>query len=844
MTTLTLVLLFSCRSNKLEPSETGLGTSEPSSDDTGERSAVDTASVSDDTSSPDTAGQDTAADTADEKLPRDEDGDGFDETVDCDDSNSEIHPDATELCDGIDNDCDLLVDDDDDGPEGATTWYRDSDGDGVGDEATSVDACVQPEGYVGDPGDCDDADAASWPGAEELCDGADNDCDGLSDADDLDVVDPDTWFLDADADGHGGSAYSVEACEAPDGFSATSDDCDDADDAVFPSANEVCDGVDNDCDGDADEAGATGEVSWYEDGDGDGYGDAGSSADSCEGASGYVADATDCDDDDANVSPAATELCDGVDNDCDGGIDVDASDASTWYSDADGDGFGDSATGSASCTAATGDVADATDCDDADAEVNPEAPELCNGADDDCDGLVDDDDPDLADASTWYLDYDGDGYGGSLSTESCGAPSGYVADSTDCDDTDAALSPDTVWYADSDGDGYGDLASATSSCAQPSSTVDNAGDCDDADGALSPDTVWYTDADGDGYGDASSTTSACEQPSGTVDNAADCDDGDASLGDSATWYLDYDGDGYGDEDRAAEGCEPPTGDYVGDGGDCDDTSTSYSPGAAEGCDGEDHDCDGAVDNDADGDGYSDAACGGADCDDADASIYPEASGGCALGGSCLEILDAGYADDGLYTIDGDGYETGEDPEEVWCDQGTSGGGWTLVASNAGTGSWSSTTVTNGTTFGAADDSAYDYKALAFSAVPFADVMFDDGAMYAVYEGVGDGSESWLSFSDSVPEPNCGTTDGYEYAMTDGTLSSGSLCNTNLYVHPIDWDGGSNASCSETYTYANNAAGPAWSASNNNGCPLDDPSISGFVSDTLVGWASPLMMFVR
>ncbi|GEM_PF-2076295 len=107
----------------------------------------------------------------------DADEDGYDETEDCDDSDSGVSPGATELCDGVDNDCDGLIDEDD--AADASTWYADQDGDGFGDGEIARNACQQPSGYLADDGDCDDDDAATRPGAEEICgDGIDNDCDG------------------------------------------------------------------------------------------------------------------------------------------------------------------------------------------------------------------------------------------------------------------------------------------------------------------------------------------------------------------------------------------------------------------------------------------------------------------------------------------------------------------------------------------------------------------------------------------------------------------------------------------------------------------------------------------
>jgi len=178
---------------------------------------------------------------------------------------------------------------------------------------------------------------------------------------------------------------------------------------------------------------------WYADSDGDGYGDASSSRDACSQPTGYVADATDCEDAEVTTNPGADEYCDGHDDDCDGSVDEDdAMDVAIWYLDYDGDGYGDASASADACSQPYGYVADATDCDDAEATINPAAAEYCNGDDDDCDGSVDEDD--AVDASTWYGDGDGDGYGdASNSANACSAPSGYVADATDCDDGDAVI---------------------------------------------------------------------------------------------------------------------------------------------------------------------------------------------------------------------------------------------------------------------------------------------------------------------------------------------------------------------------------------------------------------------
>ena len=280
----------------------------------------------------------------------DVDGDGYSwEGVggtDCWDSNPAVRPGAGESTDGVDEDCDGLVDE-------GTAW-SDDDGDGFSE----------------DGGDCDDADASEGPGAPEVADGFDQDCDGL--------VDEGTEVYDDDGDGRsevlgdcndGDAAVRSGFSEVPgngiddncdgvvddgawdpdgDGYTAEGGDCDEADVTVFPGGAEVADGVDNDCDGVVDE----GTSAW--DGDGDGV----------------TPDGGDCNDTDGSVSPEAPEVGDnGVDDDCDGVVDEGSDRA-----DDDGDGFSE----------------EAGDCDDGNGAVSPAAEELAeNGVDDDCDGAVD-----------------------------------------------------------------------------------------------------------------------------------------------------------------------------------------------------------------------------------------------------------------------------------------------------------------------------------------------------------------------------------------------------------------------------------------------------------------------
>ena len=233
-----------------------------------------------------------------------------------------------------------------------------------------------------DGDDCDDDDPSAYPGADEVCDDVDNDCDGIIDEDD--AVDQPTWYADADSDGYGDPEVSHVSCAPPSGYVDDSTDCDDIDAAISPSADEACDGLDNDCDGTTDEDDSIDALVWYADTDADGFGDAGSVYSACEAPHGTLADSTDCDDSDGTVFPGADETCDEVDNDCDGVIDEDdASDALTWYADSDSDGYGDSATADVACGAPADHVADGTDCDDGVSTTYPGAVETCDGEDKD-----------------------------------------------------------------------------------------------------------------------------------------------------------------------------------------------------------------------------------------------------------------------------------------------------------------------------------------------------------------------------------------------------------------------------------------------------------------------------
>jgi hypothetical protein len=529
----------------------------------------------------------------------DDDGDGYAACEECDDTEATTFPGADEYCDLADNDCDGSFDETD--AVDAGTWYDDADEDGYGDPASALIACEMPEGYGTDATDCDDTASRVSPAATEICDAADvdEDCDALVDDADASVTGQLTSYVDADSDGFGDdTALGALSCDLPSGASTVAEDCDDTDGAVNPGATEVCDAAntDEDCDGAADDASATGLATFYADTDADTYGDPVATALACEAPTGFVADAADCDDTAAAVNPMGVETCNSADDDCDGTVDEDsATDARTWYRDADTDGYGVASASDVSCSQPTGYVADATDCDDTLALVSPAGTESCNGLDDNCDGTTDGDD--AADVMTWYADADGDTYGDpGMSDLACYEPSGFVADMNDCDDSAASVSPVGVetcnsedddcngaiddgatdfvtWYADLDGDTYGSSSTSVFECEAPADYVATTGDCDDATSAVNP-----------------GATEVCD----TSDVDEDCDglsdDADSSVTGVGTWYADVDGDGYGVSDTTTMTCDAPSG-YAASAGDCDDASSAANPGATEVCnDTVDNDC--------------------------------------------------------------------------------------------------------------------------------------------------------------------------------------------------------------------------------------------------------------
>ncbi|MCB9779611.1 MAG: putative metal-binding motif-containing protein [Alphaproteobacteria bacterium] len=366
----------------------------------------------------------------------------------------------------------------DSGSDGATDGATDGGGtdgggtdgggtDGGTDSGGTSDDDADGDGYTVADGDCDDGDAAVHPDATEICnDGVDDDCNGTADDADagLDTATATSWWIDADGDGWGGNSGYIR-CENPGTdtlpYVTAIGDCADDDPAVHPDATEVCnDGVDDDCDGYADDEDedldtATAIPLWW-DLDEDGFGDPEASLMGCAAGYAQADNDLDCDDTDGGVHPGVTEVCnDGVDDDCNGVADdddagVDPSTLAGWWLDADGDGQGAGETLMA-CAAPEHYVDYADDCDDGDPTVHWGATEVCNGGkDDDCDGDADDADEDL-DTSTesdWYTDDDGDGYGVDWAASACAGPTGTADQDGDCDDGDDSVYPGAVERCD------------------------------------------------------------------------------------------------------------------------------------------------------------------------------------------------------------------------------------------------------------------------------------------------------------------------------------------------------------------------------------------------------------
>jgi hypothetical protein len=328
---------------------------------------------------------------------------------------------------------------------GVVTWYNDADLDGFGDAGVTLvtDELAYPVGFVRDNTDCDDANVATNPQAIEVCNGGDNNCNGqvdeascgcawdvysdrtyqfcttdrswtaaestcvaigynlasLTDAAENDwafsvaaSVSATAWWMganDRNTEGNwiwsDGSTWSFSPWGAyePNNWYGN-EDCGQLNWFATSVWN---DGLCTDqrpyiCESQNDPRW------WYPDGDADGFGVNSGAIEAVAQPVGTVMDSSDCDDWSNQVFPGAVELCNSIDDDCNGQIDDNAIDLSTWYADLDGDGFGDPYSVILACHQPAAATSNGLDCDDSTDLVSPGAPEIPgNGIDDNCDGI-------------------------------------------------------------------------------------------------------------------------------------------------------------------------------------------------------------------------------------------------------------------------------------------------------------------------------------------------------------------------------------------------------------------------------------------------------------------------
>jgi hypothetical protein len=525
---------------------------------------------------------------------------------DCDDTDEAIHPDSIEVCDEKDNNCDGFTDyNPNDTPVfGCKNYYYDADGDGYG---SKMYKCLcHPEGYftADNPNDCNDGNALINPGAKEVCGNQiDENCNQMVNEDM--AIGCSKYYKDNDGDGYGDPESMKCLCYAEgDYIIKNGNDCNDNNKFVHPDAPELCgNGLDDDCDGNQNDPGATNCQWFYLDEDADGWGIEGNGMCLCYGENFYTAKKQgDCKDNDENVNPGLPEKCNGFDDNCDNKIDgYDAIDCITYFWDNDGDGYGIAGLYKCACKPeGKYQALEPGDCNDNDKDVNPGAQEICkNAKNDDCDSEVDEEGS--VGCVTYYKDLDGDTFG-DMKTPRCLCEETGLYNTTngqDCDDQDKDVKPNAVEKCNGKDDNCDEII-------DPENSIN----C----------TTYYLDNDGDTYGDANNSKCLCApKDKYSTKKTGDCDDNNPDIGPGGTekcngsdddcdgfvdeenalgcivYYLDEDADGYGLTLFSRCLCKSEGLYNTINKGDCDDKDKTVSPGEIEKCNNRDDDCDGDVD---------------------------------------------------------------------------------------------------------------------------------------------------------------------------------------------------------------------------------------------------------
>jgi hypothetical protein len=473
----------------------------------------------------------------------------------------------------------------------------------------------------------------------------DDNCDGQTD-EGVKLI----FYADSDSDGYGDANAPTEACSAPLGYVSDKTDCNDGNAAINPGATEVCNGADDNCDGQTDEGGVCPATAYYCDNDTDQYISAIPSGScnsfNCVPAGCTSSQGNDCNDNNKDINPGAAEVCNGIDDNCNGATDEGGvCPATAYYCDNDHDSHVSSSI-SETCTTfgcvPTGfncqlNIGD--DCADSDNEMYPGAQEKCDGKPNDCNNMS-------------ALDGSGENWYNAPTT--CGTGAFCTSAGTwQCiagikEDTCTPGSPETL-YRDSDSDAFGNATSSIQNCDNVSGYVLDSTDCDDNDDTTNP-----------GAQDICSINHVVIDKNCNTGNDAglDCNNfcGDVDQDSYVTSYVDL-------PFFNAIICP-----WVTNEGDCNDNIFAIHPGATETCNGDDDNCDGATDEggvcpaltyycDADNDNYrSSAASGtcstfgcvpvgcatiqGTDCKDNNALIHPNAPELCnGVDDNCNGVID-------------------------------------------------------------------------------------------------------------------------------------------------------------------------------------------------------------